>query len=342
MKTRLFRTAIIAIAATLGGNLGGNLGAQEIDSQCPPGSTNSAGSPDNTMIAQDACQKAIDLFRYVAPQLGIIVAGGNATQGVAGTLGGPGHFSFGIRANALHSSLPEVDRVVPNTRGARIDNYSVDDQAIGFVTADVGVGILGGAAENGFGALDVILSGSYLPEYKSGSFDVAVPASSLKFGLGARLGVLRESATRPAVSVSYLVRALPHVDVVGSSGEDRLFLTDISVRSKSWRAVAGKTFLFLGAAVGYGRDTYDSNASITVTIAPRQATSGGSGGPISLEQKITRRNFFGSAWINAGALKLTGELGQVSGGQVLTYNQFDGPKPDESRNYASVGLSFRR
>src|SRR6476661_9038235 len=92
--------------------------AQGIDPQCPPGTTNALGDPDNTKIAQDACQKAIDLFKYLAPQLGAVLAGGSPTQGISGTLGGPGHFSFGIRANGLHGSLPKVDLVVPKTSGA--------------------------------------------------------------------------------------------------------------------------------------------------------------------------------------------------------------------------------
>ena len=93
--------------------------SQEIDPQCPPGSLDSNGDPDNTMIAQDACQKAIDLFKYMSPQLGAVLAGGNPTQGVSGAFGKIGRFSIGIRANALNGSLPEVDRVVPNTRAMR-------------------------------------------------------------------------------------------------------------------------------------------------------------------------------------------------------------------------------
>ena len=158
------------------------LGAQGIDPQCPPGSTNSSGTPDNTMVAQDACQKAIDLFRYMAPQLGAVLAGGSPTQGLTGTLGGLGHFSFGIRGNGLSGSLPEVDKVVPNTRGARQDTYTIDTKPLGFATADVGIGLFKGLSTNGFGAVDALVSASYIPEYSNPSVDVAVPSGSLKFG----------------------------------------------------------------------------------------------------------------------------------------------------------------
>jgi hypothetical protein len=318
------------------------LSAQEIDPQCPPGSLNSSGSPDNTMVAQDACQKAIDLFRYLAPQLGTIVAGGNATQGIAGTLGGPGHFSFGVRANGLDGSIPEIDRVVPNTRGARVDTYTIDQQLVGFVTADLGIGLFGGMATSGFGAIDALVSASYLPEYNNSSVDVAVPSGGFKFGLGARVGVLRETSMRPGIAVSYLVRQLPTVNITGMSGDDRLFLDDVSVKAKSWRATAGKNFVFIGFGGGIGRDTYDSDANITVTVAPRQATEGGTGGPINLGQDLTRTNVFGTVWLNAKVMKIVGELGRVSGGKFTTVNQFEDPQPTDSRTYYSIGLTFGR
>src|SRR5674476_112200 len=105
MKKRFSKMLVLAAIACC--SLAHVATAQGVDPQCPPGSTNGLGEPDNTKIAQDACQKAIDLFKYLAPQLGAVLAGGTPTQGISGTLGGPGHFSFGIRANALRGSLPQ-------------------------------------------------------------------------------------------------------------------------------------------------------------------------------------------------------------------------------------------
>jgi hypothetical protein len=42
-------------------------------------------------VTQNACQKTIDLFQYMAPQFGILVTGGNAMLGQGGTVGGWGH-----------------------------------------------------------------------------------------------------------------------------------------------------------------------------------------------------------------------------------------------------------
>jgi len=335
MKTRLFiAAALIAMASPAA--------AQELDPQCPPGALDGGGDPDNTMIAQDACQKAIDLFRYMAPQLGAVLAGGNPTQGIGGAFGKIGRFSIGLRANALNGSLPEIDRVVPNMRGAQQSTYTVDTKPIGFATADVALGVYPGTPA-GFLAIDLLMSASYIPEYSSESIDVSLPSGSWKLGFGGKVGLISETAATPGVSVSYLARELPRVDITGSSGDDRLLLEDVRIRSRSWRAVTGKNLGFLGVGGGYGRDTYRSNAQITVNVAPRAATSGGTAGPIDLSQKLTRTNMFGSVWINSQVLRIVGEIGRVSGGSIATYNSFPpDAQPDMDRTYVSLGFSFGR
>ncbi|MEO7103683.1 MAG: hypothetical protein ABI311_09895, partial [Gemmatimonadaceae bacterium] len=74
MKARVLIAATVVTCSAL------PLAAQgTVNPSCAPG------------VTQDVCQKTIDFFQFVAPQLGTIIAGGNATLGVGGTLGGPGH-----------------------------------------------------------------------------------------------------------------------------------------------------------------------------------------------------------------------------------------------------------
>lgn len=334
------RIALLAAAVSFAASH--SLGAQGISSECPPGSFKPNGDPDNTKIAQDACQKAIDLFQYVAPQLATVLAGGNPTQGLTGTLGGLGHFAVGIRGNLMRGSLPQVDRVVPATRGAQQSSYTISDRLVGLPTGDLAIGVFRGLplVLTNAGGIDILVSASYLPSYNNESVDIAVPSGSWKFGYGVKIGILQEGLLVPGVSLSILTRELPTVDLTGSSGNDRLVIDSLHVKTRSWRLVAGKSFLFFGGAAGVGRDTYDSNASISVTVAPRPATEGGSGGPILLQQKLSRSNMFASAWINARILRIVGELGRVSGGDIASYNQFSGPQPGAARSYGSVGLSF--
>ena len=313
--------------------------AQGISASCPPGSSNSAGQPDNTKIAQDACQKAIDLFQYIAPQLAALVAGGGATQGFTGTVGGLLHFSLGIRGNGMNGSLPDVDRVTPATQGAQQSTYTITDAFFGLPVGDASIGIFRGLPLGlvRIGGIDLLVSAAYLPKFNNSSVDIDVPSSGWKVGYGVKVGIIEEGPLVPAVSFTYLTRELPSVNVTGTSGDDRLFLDSLSVQTKSWRVVVGKKLVFLGLSAGYGQDTYDTDASIRVTVAPRPLSNGGSGGPVALTQKLTRSNVFGSAWLDARVFKLVGELGRVSGGTILTFNKFDGPDPAATRTYGSVG-----
>jgi len=319
-----------------------SLRAQGISPECPPGSFNGLGQPDNTKIAQDACQKAIDLFHYLAPQLGAIVAGGSATQGFTGTLGGLGHFSAGIRGNAIRSSLPDIDRVVPATRGAQQSSYAISDVAFGLPSGDFAIGLFRGLPLGllSAGGMDLLVSAAYLPSYNNSGLDIAVPSGSWKVGYGVKVGIVQEGPLMPGVSFSYLTRGLPTVMITGRSGDDRLMLDSLRVTTHSWRLVAGKSLLFVGAAAGLGRDSYNTDAMVSVNVAPRPLSEGGSGGPVSLSQKLSRANVFGSVWINAQVMRIVGEIGRVSGGEIPTFNQFSGPQAADSRTYGSIGINF--
>ena len=65
------------------------------------------GIPDRSRASQDACQMAVDVYQVLSPQLGLALAGGNATLGRGGALG-TGHFSIGLRGNVFNGDLPDV------------------------------------------------------------------------------------------------------------------------------------------------------------------------------------------------------------------------------------------
>ena len=185
------------------------------------------------------------------------------------------------------------------------------------------------------------MSASYLPNYNNASVDVAVPGGNWKFGYGAKIGILKESPLVPGVSVSFLVRELPMVRITGVAEDDRLVLDSLQIETRSWRAVAGKSLLFFGAAAGFGQDRYDSNSNISVFIAPRPVSEGGSGGPIALQQKLTAHELLRERWFNAQVLRIVGEIGLARVGERCsrTINSA-GSQPDEDRQYFSVGVSL--
>lgn len=339
MKARLFVMFAAAILAAT------SLSAQAIDTQrCPPGTVSGLGVPDQTRASQDACQKAIDLFQYLAPQLGTMIAGGNPTLGQGGNLGGLGHFSAGIRVNVLQGSLPQIQDVTPSVNGAQSDQFQTKDQYLPMPTADLAIGIFKGIplALTNVGGVDVLVSASYVPEFDNSGVSVKVPNGSLKLGYGARVGILQESLLVPGVAVSYLVRDLPTLNITGANGGDSLYVNNLSLKTKAWRVTASKSLLIFGLAAGFGQDKYDASTDIGAHVAARSVppTSAANAGPVSISQSLTRTNIFGDLSMNLLLFKLNAEIGQVSGGTINTYNTFNGKQPADSRLYGSVGFRF--
>jgi hypothetical protein len=337
MKGRLFVSfAALALAAT-------SASAQDLQ-RCPAGTANAFGVPDQTRASQDACQKSIDLFQYLAPQLATSVAGGNATLGQAGSLGGLGHFSAGFRINALQGSLPQVQNVTPAVTGVQKSNYDTKTQLFPMPTAELAIGIFKGLplAITNVGGIDLLVSAAYLPEFNSSGVSVKVPNGSLKLGYGARVGILQESLLVPGVSVSYVRRDLPTVNIAANSGNDSLNVNNFSLKTTAWRVVASKGLLLFGLAAGIGQDKYESSTDVSAHLAARTVppVAAFNSTPVSLSQSMTRTNVFADLSLNLLLFKLTGEIGQVSGGTINTYNTFSGTQAADSRIYGSVGARF--
>jgi hypothetical protein len=327
--------AILALTAS-------SLSAQIDTQRCPPGTVSNLGVPDQARASQDACQKAIDLFQYMAPQLGTSITGGNATLGQGGNLGGLGHFSLGFRVNAVQGSLPQIQNTSVSVNGAQSTQFETKTQILPMPTADLAIGIFKGLplAITNVGGVDLLVSAAYLPEFNNSGVSVKVPDGSLKLGYGARVGILQESLLVPGVSVSYLVRDLPTVNIAANSGSDSLYVDKLALKTKAWRVTASKSLLFIGLAVGFGQDKYQSSTDIRAHVAARALTPAANAGPVSLAQDLTRTNIFADVSMNLLLLKLTGEIGQVSGGTINTYNTFSGKQAADSRIYGSVGARF--
>lgn len=338
MKNTVIAVAALALAA------GVPAGAQDLPSSvCPPGTTNALGIPSQERVAQDACQQAYDLYQFLAPQLGLALAGGNATLGTGSTLGGLGHFSVGVRGNVFSGNLPQVQQFTQSTNGAQRRTLPAKSQLIGLPTADAAIGVFGGLplGLTNVGGIDLLVSASYVPDVTSGGVSVK-PDQNLQLGYGARLGLLQESLVAPGVSVTFLQRDLPTTTITGTSGGNTLTIRNASVKTKAFRAVASKSLLLFSFAAGVGQDRYDQSADISATV------SGSSNGvPVSgtatvpgTSQSLTRTNYFLDAALNLPLFKIVGEVGQATGGTVRTYNSFSTGRADQSQTYFSAGLRF--
>jgi len=288
---------------------------------------------------QDACQKTIDLFDYLAPQLATAVAGGNANLGQAGPLGGLGHFTIGIRANAVDGDIPKVDKVTLSTTGPVSDTLPVSRIPVPMLTADAGIGLFGGLPMGVTHILgvDALLSALYVPNYSNSNVAIR-PASPLKLGYGARVGLLSETAFIPGVSVTYLERDLPQTTVIAVTNSDSLRVQNLNIKTKAWRIVAGKHLLFIGIAGGYGQDKYEAGTSIGAEVA---GASSGSTPLAAPSVTMTRSNYFGDLSLDFPIVKFGAEVGRVSGGTLSTYDTFAGKAAGASRLYASAGMRIK-
>lgn len=295
---------------------------------------------------QDACQKATDLFKYMSPQLGAVIAGGNTILGQGGALGGLPHFTIGVRGTLLTGNLPKVDQNPPNVNPgtAQASSYTTSTQILGFPAVDGAIGVFGGLplGLTSVGAVDLLVNAAYVPNVNANNISVA-PKQNLQFGVGARLGLLQESILVPGVSVSYIHRGLPTTTITatskaGSAATDTLQVKDLSLATDSWRLTASKSFILFGLAAGVGQDRYKNSTDIYTSIY-RNTVLGvvNPTGTFKADQNLTRTNAFVDGYVSLLMLKIVGELGMVQGGTVNTYNTFD-KAADASRVYGAVGL----
>lgn len=318
---------------------GGSLGAQS--AQCPAGSS----AIDRQRITQDACQQALDLFQYMAPQLGTAIAGGNATLGQGGSLGGLGHFVVGVRANVVRGTIPQVQQLQPLVTGAQSRQFPTKDGFIPMPVADAAIGVFKGIplGLTNVGGVDLLVNASYIPKVNQDNVSLD-PDTPLKFGYGVRVSALQESLLMPGVSVTYLKRDLPKMTLSGTvkatNGVDSVTVRDLDLETSAWRIVASKSLVLFGIAAGYGRDTYKSSATAFGVVPTALGTQRSD--DITAAQNVTRNNLFADLSVNMVLFKLVGEIGQVSGGSLdqPTFNTFAGKGAMDSRIYGSVGLRF--
>jgi hypothetical protein len=338
------RDQVSRMAAVLGVAVAplAGLSAQGLSSPaCTGGSGGSVA-----LVAQDVCQQAYDVYQLLAPQLGLALAGGNATAGQGSVLGGLGHFSVGVRVNAFGGLIPNTnDNGYPvSTTGAQRRTLPTQNSFFGLPTGDGAIGL-----DDGFPlgltkilGVDALVSAEYVPTISQTHFSLT-PSSNLKFGYGARIGLLSESIAFPAVSFTWIERDLPLIDITTSSNSNgaatTLAINDMKVETHAWRLVASKSLLRFSVAAGIGGDGYTQSATIEGTVS--QGSAAGSQ-TVPLGQSLDRTNMFGDLAINLPALKIVFEVGDAIGGTVKTYNTFSGGSPDRSQLYGSFGLRLSR
>ena len=224
------------------------------------------------MMPRTACQKAIDLFAYMSRSLGWC-SRAKSTQGVSGAFGKFGRFSsdsgerterIAARGRSRCSQYARAEQSKlharhhpPRFRYSRRPARRISWNAIRL---------------RGYRPL---MSASYVPNSTTVQSTFHAAGSYKLVSVQGRR--CQRNAHKAGCLVSYLNRQLPRVDILGQSASRQPSARRCSVRRslarRGWQALG-----FLGVGAGYGRDTYNSNATITVTVAPRSSTSVGLAG----------------------------------------------------------------
>ncbi len=339
MRRVMTALTVLAVTSALGTRA---LAAQSGTAGCSVSSP--SGLPGG---GADVCRKAEDLFRFLVPQVGVAVAGGNPVPGEGGTMGGWGRRAFSLRLVGVDGYVPK--NVVPlNLAGAAVrSDFGADRTIVPLPALDAAIGLTTGIpfGLTNIGGVDLLVGATVLPKVSAGSFQLDPGGSGgVAFSYGLRVGALQESSVIPGLSVSYMRRQSPTVDLTYTPGNDTLRVSDTDVKSNSIRVVASKRLAIFGVAVGVGRDDIEGRSSVNAVVnesvlgAPRRATVSV---PI-LAEKITRNSAFVNASLNLIFARLVGEYGWSNAGDARgTLNTFGGRKANEGYRYGSIGLTTR-
>jgi len=288
---------------------------------------------------QDACQKTVDLVNYLTPQFATALAGGSATLGQGGTHAGLGHFALDLRATGVFGSMPKMSNVTFSGTGSQASTIASAAQIVPGLTAGASVGLFRGLSlgVTHVGGVDALISATYLPNVNGNGVSVKASGSNFKFGFGVRIGLLEESLVAPGIGLTILKRDLPTVSVTGTSANGTFALNDYSVGSTAWRITASKSLLIFNLYAGLGQDAYTSSSSVKVTATNSGITSTSTS---ANSMKMTRNNLFLGTSINLFVVKISGEIGQATGGSGPTLKNTFESTAYKARNYASLGVRF--
>jgi hypothetical protein len=282
--------------------------------------------------AERVCAAAVDGTRAFHPVFGMLVSGGNPTIGSAATLGGPGHASATVRANAVNLVLPDLGYTGGSATVPAGDKL--------FLPAPMLEGSVGLYKGRGAGllALDFLGSAQILPTDQVDNITVdpdarRIGSIALGLGYGARIGILQGAGPLPAVSVSIMRRDIPRITYGDVPAGDR-FSYGVDLHATNFRVIASKQVAVVDVAVGLGVDKYSGNAiiqfrdPITLVIQPN----------VPVEVNNTRILSFVNAGLSLSKVRLTGEVGYQGGKDQQLSTTFEDFDTTVGKFFAGLGL----
>ncbi len=282
--------------------------------------------------AQRVCGAAVDGTRAFHPVIGVLVSGGNPTIGSAATLGGLGHASLTLRANAVQVVLPDLAY-----NGSSSTVPAGDKLWAPAPLVEGALGVYRGVG-NGLLAVDLLGSAQLLPTDQIANLTVdsgarQIGGIALGLGYGARVGLLRELGPLPAVSVSIMRRDIPQITYGDVTAGDR-YSYGVDLHATNLRLVASKQLLFLDMAAGLGWDKYTGDAVIQF----RDPITGVLQPDVPVKLNSSRALGFLNAGMSLSVVRLTGEVGYQGGKDQNLSTDFQDFDTTKGKFFAGLGL----
>jgi hypothetical protein len=323
----------LAAAAALLGALG--VAARPLAAQSAAAQPAAECSGYTNSRAQNICTAAVDGTRYFHPVAGILISGGNPVLGSGGTLGGLGHFSVSVRANAVRVVLPQLDYT-----GASDTVQSGDTTFVPAPSFDAAVGLFRGFGP-GLLSVDALASVQLLPTDQIDNFHLDPDATTiggvgLGLGFGARIGLLNENLLAPGVSISVMRRSIPQLQYgqvdLTSTSDDYAYAVDL--HATNVRLTASKKLAIVSLAAGVGLDKYtgDGHVDFKDPTLPLAVNS------IDFKLDQTREVLFANAGFDISVVKLIGEIGYQTGKDQKLSTTFKDIDTKSGKVFGGVGL----
>lgn len=314
------------------------------------------------------CGQVVSALTTVQPTVGIAFTGGAHTLGTATTIGRRlglvPRISVTARANAALADIPTLlgDYEAQIDPDGELPAMGTTRVPVGSLQGDVTVGLFNGfsvgPAAGGFGAVDLLGSVSWVPAFEEAGLEEDI----INWGVGARLGLLRQGLVTPGLSVSGMYRNMGEVSFGDiDDGDPAHFATDMS--TISLRAAVSKGLLTFDFTAGGGYDIYTSDVLMDFElICPAGTPPSGCGTPTTLrplnpetgetgitgELQTAAWNVYGNVGLNLLLLNVVGEIGYQKATDLVTLDDLrDSGLADEDsladdlddgRFFGSIGL----
>jgi hypothetical protein len=251
------------------------------------------------------CQEVALGFQALQRGVGLSVAGGSDLPGSGSTLGrrlgSTPRIAFTLNGNAVRLGIPRI--LDGGGAPAPQESFFVPSGHFG-IRAGVLDGFSLAPTVGGILSLDLFAQGTWVRLPGDRGFQESISG----YGIGARIGVFRESFTLPGLSLSLARHSVGSVHFGDRNRGDHASL-DFDLAATSLRAVASKSILSMGLLAGAGWDRYSSDVAL-IAIDPLSSSTG----QASASGFATSRAvyFAGASWTYL-VVQLSGEVGWAGG-----------------------------